>query len=380
MNTAIEVDLSGNVNSSHIMGKNIMNGIGGSGDFTRAAYLSIYTCPSVAKGGMISAIVPSVSHCDHTEHSVNVIVTENGVADLRGKTPIERAHILIENCAHEDYKPILRDFLKSVPCGHTPLTLSKAYALHEAFLRRKGHAQGQVRLIFSFLSDCGPRLGAFAPAAFFCGGLLICASGDSKDRLYKGESGVNLTRMQKIFTAIVAASAAFVSACSASSEKGANREYVGASANVERAEKAFAEADYKTAKALCDNAVASVRKIVEKYPESTIALKVMTDSDTRIGPVAYFDLVSKIIPKLGLLYNPNLAEVGIAWPVVVNGGLRGGDVCALAALVQAAAADGKISEEAQKRISAELAKAVSDVFDKSRIERGDFSRFRCAPR
>lgn len=181
--------------------------------------------------------------------------------------------------------------------------------------------------------------------------------------------------MQKIFTAIVAASAAFVSACSASSEKGANREYVGASANVERAEKAFAEADYKTAKALCDNAVASVRKIVEKYPESTIALKVMTDSDTRIGPVAYFDLVSKIIPKLGLLYNPNLAEVGIAWPVAVNGGLRGGDVCALAALVQAAAADGKISEEAQKRISAELAKAVSDVFDKSRIERGDFSDF-----
>lgn len=137
MNTAIEVDLSGNVNSSHIMGKNIMNGIGGSGDFTRAAYLSIYTCPSVAKGGLISAIVPNVSHCDHTEHSVNIIVTENGVADLRGKTPMERAHILIENCAHEDYKPLLREFLKSVPCGHTPQTLSKAYAFHEAFLRDK---------------------------------------------------------------------------------------------------------------------------------------------------------------------------------------------------------------------------------------------------
>lgn len=181
--------------------------------------------------------------------------------------------------------------------------------------------------------------------------------------------------MQKIFTAIVAASAAFVSACSASSEKGANREYVGASANVERAAKAFGEADYKTAKNLCDDAVASVRKIVERYPESTIALKVMTDSATRIGPVAYSELVSKIIPKLALLYNPNLAEVGIAWPVVVNGGLSGGDVCVLAALVQAAAADGKISEEAQKRISAELAKSVSDVFDKSRIERGDFSDF-----
>lgn len=181
--------------------------------------------------------------------------------------------------------------------------------------------------------------------------------------------------MQKIFTAIVAASAAFVSACSASSEKGANREYVGASVNVERAAKAFGEADYKTAKNLCDDAVASVRKIVERYPESTIALKVMTDSATRIGPVAYSELVSKIIPKLALLYNPNLAEVGIAWPVVVNGGLSGGDVCVLAALVQAAAADGKISEEAQKRISAELAKSVSDVFDKSRIERGDFSDF-----
>ena len=137
MNTAIEVDLSGNVNSSHVMGKNIMNGIGGSGDFTRAAYLSIYTCPSVAKGGLISAIVPNVSHVDHTEHSVNIIVTEHGVADLRGKSPMERAKEMIEKCAHPDYKPLLNDFLKSVPCGHTPLTLSKAYAFHEAFLANK---------------------------------------------------------------------------------------------------------------------------------------------------------------------------------------------------------------------------------------------------
>lgn len=141
MNTAIEVDLLGNVNSSHIMGKNIMNGIGGSGDFTRAAYLSIYTCPSVAKGGLISAIVPAVSHCDHTEHSVNIIVTEKGVADLRGKSPMERAQIMIENCANDDYKPLLRDFLKAVPCGHTPQTLSKAYAMHEAFVN-----QGDMRL------------------------------------------------------------------------------------------------------------------------------------------------------------------------------------------------------------------------------------------
>ena len=137
MNTAIEVDLSGNVNSSHIMGKNIMNGIGGSGDFTRAAYLSIYTCPSVAKGGMISAIVPQVSHCDHTEHSVNIIVTEKGVADLRGKSPLERARIIIENCAGDDYKELLNDYLKTVPIGHTPQTLSRAFAFHEAFVAHK---------------------------------------------------------------------------------------------------------------------------------------------------------------------------------------------------------------------------------------------------
>ena len=136
----VEVDLSGNVNSSHIMGKNLMNGIGGSGDFTRAAYISIYTCPSVAKGGMISAIVPNVSHCDHTEHSVNVVITEYGVADLRCKTPYERAEILIEKCANPEYKDLLRKFLKEGVMGHTPQTLARAYAFHEAFL-----SQGDMR-------------------------------------------------------------------------------------------------------------------------------------------------------------------------------------------------------------------------------------------
>ncbi len=137
INTAIEVDLTGNVNSSHIMGKNLMNGIGGSGDFTRNAYLSIYTCPSVAKGGAISAIVPNVSHCDHSEHSVNIIVTEQGVADLRCKTPMQRAAIMIEKCAHPDYKELLKDYLKAVSCGHTPQTLAKAFAFHEAFVAEK---------------------------------------------------------------------------------------------------------------------------------------------------------------------------------------------------------------------------------------------------
>jgi acetyl-CoA hydrolase len=84
MNTAIEIDLGGNVNSTHVMGKQMMNGIGGSGDFTRNAYLSFFSCPSTAKGGKISAIVPVCAHMDHSEHSVQVVVTEQGVADRSG--------------------------------------------------------------------------------------------------------------------------------------------------------------------------------------------------------------------------------------------------------------------------------------------------------
>lgn len=112
INTAIEADIYGNVNSTHIGGTKMMNGIGGSGDFTRNAYISIFTCPSVAKDGKISAIVPMVSHHDHTEHDVNIIITEQGVADLRGKSPKERAQTIIENCVHPDYKNILWDYLK----------------------------------------------------------------------------------------------------------------------------------------------------------------------------------------------------------------------------------------------------------------------------
>ena len=72
INTAIEADIYGNVNSTHIGGTKMMNGIGGSGDFTRNAYISIFTCPSVTKEGRISAIVPMVSHHDHSEHDVNI--------------------------------------------------------------------------------------------------------------------------------------------------------------------------------------------------------------------------------------------------------------------------------------------------------------------
>ena len=137
INTAIEADLYGNVNSTHISGTKMMNGIGGSGDFIRNAYLSIFTCPSVAKGGVISSIVPFVSHQDSSEHDVNIIVTEQGIADLRGKSPAQRAELIIENCAHPDYKQLLWDYLKIAKMGQTRHNLPAAFAMHDT-LARKG--------------------------------------------------------------------------------------------------------------------------------------------------------------------------------------------------------------------------------------------------
>ncbi len=133
INTALEADIYGNVNSTHVVGTKMMNGIGGSGDFARNSYLSIFTCPSVAKGGKISAIVPMVSHHDHSEHSVNVIITEQGVADLRGKSPAQRADAIIENCVHPTYKPLLRAYLEQAKAGHTSHNLENSFAFHNEF-------------------------------------------------------------------------------------------------------------------------------------------------------------------------------------------------------------------------------------------------------
>lgn len=137
MNTALEVDLMGNVNSTHVMGNQMMNGIGGSGDFTRNAYLSIFSCPSTAKGGKISAIVPVATHVDHSEHSVQVVITEQGVADLRGKDPYERAETIIDKCAHPAFKDQLREYLRlTTGKGHEPQALSMAFAMHQQFLSK----------------------------------------------------------------------------------------------------------------------------------------------------------------------------------------------------------------------------------------------------
>ncbi|MFT3740692.1 MAG: acetyl-CoA hydrolase/transferase family protein [Breznakibacter sp.] len=135
INTALEADIFGNINSTHVLGTKMMNGLGGSGDFTRNAFFSIFTCPSVAKGGKISTIVPLVSHHDHSEHSVKVIITEQGVADLRGKSPRERAEAIIDNCVHPDYKELLWDYIKLAGNAHTPHTLASAFNMHSEFAR-----------------------------------------------------------------------------------------------------------------------------------------------------------------------------------------------------------------------------------------------------
>ncbi|MDR1449520.1 MAG: acetyl-CoA hydrolase/transferase family protein [Propionibacteriaceae bacterium] len=133
-NGMIEADIYGNINSTHIMGSRMQNGIGGSGDFTRNAYISIFVSPSVAKGGDISCLVPMVSHHDHTEHDVMVIITEQGLADLRGLAPRKRAQAIIENCAHPDYRPLLQDYVaraeKAANSHHTPHDLKESLSWH----------------------------------------------------------------------------------------------------------------------------------------------------------------------------------------------------------------------------------------------------------
>ena len=131
INTALEADIFGNINSTHVNGTRMMNGIGGSGDFARNGYLSIFTTPSTAKEGKISAFVPMVSHLDHSEHSVKIIITEYGIADLRGKSPRQRAEEIIEKCVHPDYKPLLREYLELGVKGQTPQDLACVFAFHQ---------------------------------------------------------------------------------------------------------------------------------------------------------------------------------------------------------------------------------------------------------
>ena len=138
MNGLIEADIFGTVNSTHVMGSRIQNGIGGSGDFARNAFISVFMTPSTAKGGKISCIVPHASHVDHIVQDVQVLVTEQGLADLRGLSPKQRAKLIIANCAHPDYRPLLQDYYARALKGsyglQSPTLLDEALSWHQRFV------------------------------------------------------------------------------------------------------------------------------------------------------------------------------------------------------------------------------------------------------
>jgi len=135
INTPLEVDIYGNTNSTHLMGSRMVNTIGGSGDFMRNAYLSIFTTPSTAKNKKITRIVPMVGHVDHTEHDWHVLITEHGVADLRALSPRERAESIINNCADPSYRPQLLDYLRcsTRKSGHIPHDFANVFTFYKDF-------------------------------------------------------------------------------------------------------------------------------------------------------------------------------------------------------------------------------------------------------
>ncbi|HAU8903004.1 TPA: hypothetical protein JEW44_000352 [Escherichia coli] len=92
--------------------------------------VSIFMAPSIAKEGKISTVVPMCSHVDHSEHSVKVIITEQGIADLRGLSPLQRARTIIDNCAHPMYRDYLHRYLENAPGGHIHHDLSHVFDLH----------------------------------------------------------------------------------------------------------------------------------------------------------------------------------------------------------------------------------------------------------
>lgn len=148
INAALEFDLYGNVNSTHVSGTKMMNGIGGSGDFARNAHLSIFVTKSLAKGGAISRVVPMVSHVDHCEHDVDILVTDQGLADLRGLAPRERAALIIENCVHPNYRAALADYFERACArgGHTPHLLEEALSWHQRFEEQGDMRQKEIAL------------------------------------------------------------------------------------------------------------------------------------------------------------------------------------------------------------------------------------------
>ena len=110
INSCIEIDLMGQI-SSESMGLAQFSGTGGQVDYVRGASMapdgkSVIAVPSTAKGGKVSRIVPFLkegSAVTTSRNDVHYIVTEYGIADLRGQTLKERAKRLI-SIAHPDFR------------------------------------------------------------------------------------------------------------------------------------------------------------------------------------------------------------------------------------------------------------------------------------
>jgi acetyl-CoA hydrolase len=145
MNTPVEFDMYGHANSTLVCGSGMLNGLGGSGDFLRNAKLSVMHSPSSRPSKKdpngVSCVVPMVSHVDQTEHDLDIFVTEQGLADLRGLSPRERAQVVIDKCAHPEYKPLLQDYfdMATKKClaagrGHEPQMLDKVFKMHTNLL------------------------------------------------------------------------------------------------------------------------------------------------------------------------------------------------------------------------------------------------------
>ncbi|OLN96996.1 Acetyl-CoA hydrolase [Colletotrichum chlorophyti] len=156
MNTPVEVDIYAHANSTCVMGSRMLNGLGGSADFLRNAKYSIMHTPSTRPSKTdphgVSCIVPMCTHIDQTEHDLDVIVTENGLADVRGLSPRERARVIIKKCAHPVYQPILERYLDKAEfeclrkgMGHEPHLLFNSFDLHRALIE-----EGSMQKVKSF--------------------------------------------------------------------------------------------------------------------------------------------------------------------------------------------------------------------------------------
>lgn len=142
MNTPVEFDMYAHANSTLVGGTRMINGLGGSGDFLRNGYLKIMHSPSVRPSKTdptgITCVVPKAPHVDHTEHDLDVLVTEQGLADLRGMAPKDRAQKIIDKCVHPDYKPIMQEYFDMAKevclankVGHEPQLFDRCFKMQQ---------------------------------------------------------------------------------------------------------------------------------------------------------------------------------------------------------------------------------------------------------